>query len=151
MSVQVRDQASSSEVEVAESEVTGEVRAGDRSMAEFMDESVIGVAADLLITGISGGSWMRAKYPPCDGCNGWLMDIHCDSSVMGEDAPGPCLSCTFTRLWSEEQWAAFRARMDRIVAAWTVYYGPVDPDLMAERQEWIADQHERFPATYRMG
>ena len=82
MSVQVRDQASS-EVEVAASQVTGKVRAGDRSVAEFMDESVIGVAADLLITGLDGGSWMRAKYALCPDCNGWLMDIRCDSRVLG--------------------------------------------------------------------
>lgn len=152
MSVQVKDQASS-EVEVAESEVTGEVRTGYRSMTEFMDESVIGVTADLVVTGINsrGSSWMRPKYPPCPECNGWLMDIRCDSRVLGEDTPGPCLGCTFTEMWTEEQWAAFRARMDRLVAAWTVFYGPADPELLAERRAWIAEQHRLYPTVYGKG
>ena len=147
MSVQVKDQGPS-EVEAVESEVSGRVRQGDRSVAEFMDESVIGVAADLLITGLDGGRWMRAKYPLCPDCNGWLMDIRCDSRAQGEDTPGPCLGCTFTDMWTEEQWAAFRARMDRLVAAWTAFYGPADPHLVAERQVWIAEQHERYPTVY---
>lgn len=82
----------------------------------------------------------------CNGCAGWLIDVDNDASITGVmDAPIPCYSCCFPETWTEVQWAAFRARLDRIVAAWTLFYGPADPRLVAERREWIRERHAHQP------
>lgn len=137
-----------SEPRVIWSSLTGKVGDGERCAAAT-DESVVGVVA-ALVTGPSGGPWSDTQYPVCDGCAGWLLDVDNDASMSGVmDAPVTCGCCT-SKSWDEAQWAEFRARMDRIVAAWTLFYGPADEELMAERREWIRDRHAHQP-THLVG
>ena len=115
-----------------------------------LDESVVGVVAGLLVTGLSGGPWSDGQHSVCEGCAGWLLDVDNDASYTGvTDAPVPCTCCT-TKGWDKAQWAEFKVRMDRILAAWTVYYGGADEDLMAERRAWIRDRHAHQP-THLVG
>lgn len=110
-----------------------------RELTFLRDEAPAEVIAGLRI-GYQGwvriaGDGLRLFTEPaerCEDCAGWLVEPDHDADASGiKDLPVPCW-CVWRGYWGIPEWADYRRRMDRLVAAWVAFHGPPDPALIAE-------------------